>query len=68
MSTAQTDSFPQLFKYPEAAEVLGVAEITLRKAVCAGRLQCTKVGSRSVRFTTEQLRDYCHMPSATSAT
>lgn len=48
--------FPTLLKYEEAARHLGVAEITLRKWVSAGRVPYTKIG-RYTRFTLEQLRE-----------
>ena len=47
-----------LFTYVTAAKALSCAEITLQKAVGAGRLKCLRIGSRTVRFTSDQLRDY----------
>ena len=57
----QTFEIPQkLFTYRDAAEFLGCAEITLRKAVSEGRLSCTKIGRRSVRFTPDQIASFIH--------
>jgi len=57
----------RLRSYKELAIYLGCAEITLRKAVSEGRLSCTKVGSRTVRFTDEQIADYLNEKSARRA-
>ena len=55
-------NFAGLFSYAQAAHVLGVAEITLKRAVGDGTLQRLKLGHQTVRFTENQLRDYCGLP------
>lgn len=48
-----------LLSYPEAAEILSVSEITLRKWVSARKIEHLKIG-RSVRFTPEQIENFLH--------
>ncbi len=58
-----TPDIGNLFTYATAAKTLSCAEITLQKAVGTGRLKCLRIGSRTVRFTADQLRDYCGLPT-----
>ena len=43
-----------MYKYAEAAEKLGIAEITLRHWVSSGRIPCHRLG-RLVRFSDDDL-------------
>ena len=50
-------SLPKLLNYYEAAEILNIAPITLRKWVSAGAIPSVKIGF-SVRFLPEQLEQF----------
>jgi len=64
METTETKRF---YTYDEAAEILGLKPITLRKAVSEKRLSCHKIGSRTVRFTWDDLEAYItHKPARAS--
>jgi excisionase family DNA binding protein len=52
-----TKKLSKLLNYNEAAEILNVASITLRKWVSAGVISSVKIGS-SVRFTPEMIEEF----------
>jgi len=47
----------KLHRYPAAAEILGIAEQTLREKVSKGEIACIKIG-RAVCFSDEILERY----------
>lgn len=59
MSNPITLSITHLLTYRESAQLLGLAEGTLRIWVSAGRIPYTKLG-KSVRFTPEQIEAIIH--------
>ena len=48
----------QLIGYEAAAEMLGIAPVTLRKWVMKGRIPAKKLGKRIVRFDPRELREW----------
>jgi excisionase family DNA binding protein len=53
----QLDVMPQLLKYKNVADFLGVREETVRKWVSTGKIEHAKIGS-AVRFRCEYLKEY----------
>lgn len=48
-------NLPELFTYKEAAKILKLSPITLRRWVSQGVMSCMKIGG-AVRFTIEQIK------------
>ncbi len=65
MSTNQFNPLPLTYNYKQAAEILGLAPITLRAWVSQGKIGCFHIGSH-VRFAEHHLRDVMRetMPTA----
>ncbi len=51
----QSKPIPELFTYRQAAKIIGLSELTLRRKGAAGEIAHYKIG-KNVRFSMEQLK------------
>jgi excisionase family DNA binding protein len=50
------EPLPPILNVKQVCDLAGVSESTVRRAIRAGHLQGSRIGGRTLRFTTEDIR------------
>lgn len=48
----------ELLKIPEAAEILSISPLTVRKLISEGKLPAVRIGNKSIRVRKSDLREF----------